>query len=101
MKTPEAKVKDAVVRVLKEYDCYYFFPATHGFGRSGVPDIICCYKGRFIGIECKAEKGRLTDLQERELQRIRKRAGVAIVAAGNEAADMVRGYLKILSEEPK
>ena len=52
--TPEAKVKKKVVDVLKKNNAYYFFPATGGYGRSGVPDIVCCYRGIFIGIECKA-----------------------------------------------
>lgn len=37
--TPEAKVKAKVVKVLKEFGVYYFYPVTGGFGRSGVPDI--------------------------------------------------------------
>jgi hypothetical protein len=37
--TPEAKVKASVVKLLKQYEVYYFFPATHGFGRSGVPTL--------------------------------------------------------------
>jgi len=53
--TPESKVKAAVVKLIKQYGAYYFFPATHGYGRSGVPDIICCVKGKFLAIECKAQ----------------------------------------------
>ena len=52
--TPEAKVKKVVVKQLKELGAYYFFPATGGYGKSGVPDIVGCYKGMFFGIECKA-----------------------------------------------
>ena len=52
--TPEAKVKNKAVKQLKELGAYYFFPATAGFGKSGVPDIVACYKGMFFGIECKA-----------------------------------------------
>lgn len=77
--TPEAKVKASVVKILKDYGVYYFFPATHGFGRSGVPDIICCFMGEFIAIECKAGAGKPTALQEREICRIRRAGGVAFV----------------------
>jgi hypothetical protein len=31
MPTPESKVKSAVVKILKDYGVYYFFPATHGY----------------------------------------------------------------------
>jgi Holliday junction resolvase len=77
--TPEAKVKASVVKLLKKYEVYHFFPATHGFGRSGVPDIICCYNSLFMGIECKAGKGKTTALQDRELKRINDSGGVTFV----------------------
>ena len=78
--TPEAKVKARVVKLLKEHNIYYFFPATHGFGRSGVPDIICCYNSLFLAIECKATaKNKPTALQEKEMQKIRESGGVTFV----------------------
>ena len=77
--TPEAKVKAKCRKVLDESGVYYFFPATHGYGRSGVPDIICCHAGAFLAIECKAGKGTTTALQERELRRIREAGGIALV----------------------
>jgi Holliday junction resolvase len=81
--TPENKVKAAVKRILDAHDVYYFPPATGGYGRSGVPDIICCVNGKFLAIECKAGKGKTTVLQDRELQAIRDAGGMAIVI--NEA----------------
>ena len=77
--TPEAKVKKKVVDLLKAAGAYYFFPATGGFGRSGVPDIVVCLKGQFIGIECKAGNNKTTALQENELQKIRDAGGNAFV----------------------
>jgi len=77
--TPEKKVKDKVVKILKAHGAYYFFPATHGFGRSGVPDIVCCVRGRFLGIECKAGENKLTALQERELEAIKQAKGCTLV----------------------
>lgn len=78
-KTPEKAVKDKVVAVLKEAGAYYFFPATHGFGRSGVPDIVACVNGKFLGIECKAGKNKPTDLQKREIDLIKGAGGQAVV----------------------
>jgi Holliday junction resolvase len=77
--TPEKRVKDKIVVTLKEEDIYYFFPATGGYGRSGVPDIIACVNGQFVGIECKAKGNKPTALQVRELEGIRRRGGVAII----------------------
>ena len=56
-----------------------FFWKEHGgpYGTSGVPDIICCYKGRFLGMECKLPGGRLTELQKRTIDKINKAGGIA------------------------
>ena len=77
--TPEAKVKKQVKKILDDLGAYHFSPLTSGYGRSGVPDIIVCYKGKFIGIECKAGKGKLTALQERNIKQIKHNQGLAIV----------------------
>ena len=77
--TPEGKVKKKVKALLDEHGVYYFMPATAGYGRSGVPDIVACYKGKFIGIECKAGKGVPTALQLRELRFIEEAGGISMV----------------------
>jgi Holliday junction resolvase len=77
--TPESKVKKKVTEILKKYGAYYFYPVTGGYGFSGVPDIVACYKGRFIGIECKAGKGKTTALQEKNLEEIMAAGGYALV----------------------
>jgi Holliday junction resolvase len=77
--TPEAKVKKKAVQILKELSAYYFYPVTGGYGRSGVPDIIVCYRGLFIGIECKAGKNKPTPLQEKNMEDIHKAGGIALV----------------------
>lgn len=77
--TPEAKVKAKVVAILKDAGAYYFYPVTGGFGNSGVPDIIVCHQGQFIGIECKAGKNKPTPLQEQNLERITKAGGISLV----------------------
>ena len=77
--TPEAKVKAAVRKLLAEFGVYYFSPAANGYGRAGIPDIICCFGGRFIAIECKAGKGVTTALQDKELAAIRTAGGMTMV----------------------
>ena len=81
--TPEAKVKRVVAQQLREIKAYYFYPATGGYGKSGVPDIVGCYKGKFFGIECKAGKNKPTALQEKNLKDITESNGIALVV--NEA----------------
>ena len=77
--TPEAKVKAKVKKILDGINAYHFSPMTGGYGRSGVPDIIVCYKGKFLAIECKAGKGTLTELQKYNIEQIKANQGLAIV----------------------
>ena len=77
--TPEAKVKKKVVAQLKEMGAYYFYPVTGGYGASGVPDIVGCYRGMFFGIECKAGSNKPTPLQDKNLTDIKKQRGIAVV----------------------
>jgi Holliday junction resolvase len=95
--TPEKKVKDAVTKILKEYNAYYFYPATGGFGRSGVPDIVACFNGYFIGIECKAGNNTTTALQDRELAKIEFSGGIPMVVNETNIKD-VREVLDALSD---
>lgn len=62
--TPEGKVKQKVVKLLKKEKVWYFFPANNGFGKSGIPDIIAIVNGEFIGIEVKSATGQPTELQK-------------------------------------
>jgi Holliday junction resolvase len=86
--TPEAKVKKKVVDVLKKNGAYYFFPATGGYGRSGVPDIVCCYRGVFVAIECKAGNNKPTPLQQAEMGKIKKAQGFVLVVNEDNIDDV-------------
>lgn len=98
MTTPETRVKRAVVKILDEHKAYHFFPATHGYGRSGVPDIVACLHGHFIGIECKAGKGTTTALQERELRLITEAGGTSLVVR-EDTLDLLRHTLDNLPHQ--
>jgi hypothetical protein len=97
--TPEAKVKKRAVVQLKKLgatigvdriygDVYQFFPTTGGYGKSGRPDIIGCYKGLFLGLECKAGKGKPTKLQELNLRQIGEAGGYALIVDETNVDDL-------------
>jgi hypothetical protein len=77
--TPEGKVKKRVKEILKEAGAYWTMPLGTGFSSSGVPDFLVCKDGLFYGIECKANGGKPTALQLKNLDDIRKAGGIALV----------------------
>jgi hypothetical protein len=91
-RTPENKVKKACTDLLTKYGAYYFFPMTGGYGRSGVPDIIVCYRGRFLGVECKAGYNKPTLLQEAEMAKIH-RAGGATMVVREDTLELLETWL--------
>lgn len=93
MRTPEKKVKDACLDVIRKHNAYHFFPVTGGYGRSGVPDIIICYRGRFLAVECKAGYNKPTALQEKEMADIRKAGGDTLVIR-EDTVDMLHAWFK-------
>jgi hypothetical protein len=79
MATAESKVKAKIKALLKSHNIYYAMPIGTGYGNSGIPDFLCCVKGRFVAIEAKAGVGVTTALQDKNLRLIRESGGVTAV----------------------
>ncbi len=77
-----------VKAILKAHNVYYAMPMGTGYGNSGVPDFLCCIKGKFLAIEAKAGKGTTTALQEKNLQSIRESGGLTAVIYETNIADL-------------
>ena len=75
----ERDVVASIKKYLASLGSDVFFWKEHGgpYGTSGVPDIICCYKGRFLGLEVKLPSGKLTELQKRVIEKINRAGGIA------------------------
>ena len=95
--TPEAKVKAKVRAILNKYNAYHFMPATGGYGKSGVPDIVGCFRGYFFAIECKSGKNTTTALQELELNKIRQAGGWSTVV-NEDNIEEVEQWLRHVSK---
>jgi hypothetical protein len=87
--TKENLVKKRVKEMLDEMGVYHFSPVQNGMGSSGVPDIVCCLNGFFIGIECKKDaKTAPTALQTQHAEDIKKRKGVVFLANGANTQEL-------------
>lgn len=95
----ERDVVAAIKKYLASLGSDVFFWKEHGgpYGTSGVPDIICCYKGRFLGLEVKLPTGKLTELQKRAIEKINRAGGIACRV--ESAADVQRIIAQVDEEE--
>ena len=85
----ESKIKDYLV----SKGAYVIKIHGSGYSQAGVPDLLVCYKSKFIGIEVKTEKGKTTELQNYHINKIRECKGIAVVIRPSDF-----GQLKLLLE---
>ena len=83
-KMREKTIENNIKTFLKSKGAYYFKHHGNQYSQVGVPDIIACYKGRFIGIEVKNETGKTTPLQDVNIQQIKNAGGISFVARSVE-----------------
>jgi len=78
MKTPESYEKDEIIKYLTSIGAWWFKPSMGFYGKVGVPDIVACLAGRFVGIEAK-RRGKLpTPIQAQRLREINAAGGIAL-----------------------
>jgi len=79
---PEAALKsDKIKTYLKSIPCLFLHSVPGGaFGKCGVPDIIVCYKGKYIGIEAKTYEGCQSEIQKTRQFQIEQAGGIYILA---------------------
>lgn len=72
-------VKDRIKDILKARDIYYFMPSANRFGKSGIPDFICCCRGIFIAIEAKATDPDPSEQQGVQMGLMEKAGGMTML----------------------
>lgn len=76
----ENQVKD----FLDDHGCWYLKTWSNGIQREGVPDLLFCCNGYFIGAELKNETGKPSALQLWNIEKIRAAGGYAFVLYPDE-----------------
>lgn len=77
--TPEKNFETKIKRMLTDQGCYFIKHFANRNTAAGVPDILACVNGEFLGIEVKSDSGNPTDLQLHHIEKIRKAGGLAFV----------------------
>ena len=91
----EKQFENQVKKWLKEHGAWYLQTWGGGYQRNGIPDLLICWKGKFIGVELKAENGRASELQKHEIETIRMAGGVGIILKPSGFDDFKKFLLKM------
>lgn len=75
-RTEEGKFQDKITSWL---ECKAFVTKfnANGLTKVGVPDILLCSNGRYVALEVKKEQGIISDIQQYNINQIRKCGGLA------------------------
>ena len=58
---------------LKEQGCWFVkYWAGAAYTKTGIPDLLVCCNGYFVGVEIKAERGKPSELQLWNIKRIQE-----------------------------
>ena len=68
------------------------------YTKSGIPDILACVNGYFVGIEVKAQNGTPSDLQLMNVQKINDAGGFAFVLYPSRFDDF-KGFIDDLNRD--
>lgn len=101
----EKDIIASIFRFLKTVPLCFAWKEHGGmYGTAGLPDIICCYGGRFVAFEVKAPagggrpSGKLTKLQEITMQRIETAKGKAYKVTSVEEVRLILQSLEVLPD---
>ena len=92
----EQTIQSEILKYLKSVGAYTI--KVSAATKVGIPDIICCYKGRFIAIEVKRPEAKtnVSPLQVANITMIINAQGEAIVAWDKE---MVKTFIDNIDKE--
>ena len=96
----ERDIVTAIMRYLKTVP-HCFAWKEHGgmYGTAGIPDLICCYHGRFVAFEVKTPSGKLTKLQEITITKIKSAKGEAYKVTSVEEVKSILDSLEVPAYE--
>lgn len=75
----ESVYQKKVLALLRERGAYAEVISGGGFQASGIPDILACYKGIWLGLELKVGYNKPSPLQVAKIDLIRQAGGVGAV----------------------
>ena len=75
----EKNFENRLKKYLEDQGCWFVKFFANAYTKSGIPDLLVCCNGYFLGVEVKAPKGKPSELQKRNIKEINFSNGIAVV----------------------
>ena len=82
--TPESRIKKEIKEYIKTIGGFWSTVQGGPYSKPGDPDLVCCIKGRYVGIEVKTATGKLSEIQKIRADEIKCAGGIWILARSVE-----------------
>ena len=90
--------ENKIKRYLTENGIWFVKFFANTFTKSGIPDILACVNGHFLGIEVKSEIGRPSPLQLHHIEKIKQSGGHALVVKPSQFEELKKLIQELLNE---
>lgn len=78
--TPESEIKKKIKDYIESRGGFWTAVKGGAHSKTGDPDLIVCYKGRFVGVEVKTCTGKVSDWQMLRKGQIESAGGIFCIA---------------------
>lgn len=96
---PEKNIENSIREYLTQKGAFTIKIFANEMQGKGLPDLIVCYKGRYIALETKAPNGRVAPVQKGTLKRIAGGRSQGITASPR-SLDEVRAIIERIDQTP-
>lgn len=93
--TPESLIKSDIKDYLRQKGVFWSMVTGGPYSKVGDPDMVTCYRGRYLAIEAKTYSGTMSAAQKIRMHQILRAGGVFICA---RTVDDVRQEIEKLDE---
>lgn len=95
----EKNFENRIKNFLEEKNCWFIkYWGGAVYTKTGIPDLLVCCNGRFVGVEVKAPNGRPSELQLYNLRKIDEAGGFGVLLYPNQW-ELFKNFIDCLIEE--
>lgn len=84
----EKSFENKIKKFLEENACWFVKFFANAYTKVGVPDILACVNGYFVGIEVKAPHGKPSELQKYNVKKLNTCHGMAVIVKPDQYDDL-------------
>lgn len=94
----EKAFQSKLIKLIEKNNGYVVKFNASAISKIGVPDLLACINGKFVGLEVKKENGKPSEIQLWNIEQIKKSGGIAMVVKPSDY-ESVEKLIKKLGDD--